>query len=142
MSLPVRPKSFRAAGDSEELRAVSVRRHAGFGLIPRELTTTPSCEPPPPPEAAEPITFEWWRHELRGGGHALTRQRKEGKVTLQDMIQSRETKVDNTGNVCLWPSEEVMTWHLLEHKKEMLEGEDHEPRTHTRIEHLCVHQSS
>ena len=41
------------------------------------------------------------------------RQRAGGKVTLKDMRESFSTGVDNTGNVCLWPAEEVMAHYIL-----------------------------
>jgi hypothetical protein len=49
----------------------------------------------------------------------LTRQRAAGKVTLRDMRESFNSKIDNTGNVCIWPSEEVMTFCLLQRTKDL-----------------------
>ena len=46
-------------------------------------------------------------------GAVAVRQRAGGKVTLKDMRESFSTGVDNTGNVCLWPAEEVMAHYIL-----------------------------
>jgi calmodulin-lysine N-methyltransferase len=46
------------------------------------------------------------------------RQRSKGAVTLKDMRDSFATGVDNTGNVCLWPAEEVMAHYILSRASE------------------------
>jgi len=53
-----------------------------------------------------------------GTGSVAVRQRAGGQVTLKDMRDSFATGVDNTGNVCLWPAEEVMAHYMLSRASE------------------------
>ena len=68
-------------------------------------------------EGSEEACYEWVHYSLEpvcpGRGSVAVRQRAGGKVTLKDMRESFSTGVDNTGNVCLWPAEEVMAHYIL-----------------------------
>ena len=68
-------------------------------------------------DGADEASYEWVYYDLdsicSGRGSVAVRQRAGGKVTLNDMRESFATKVDNTGNVCLWPAEEVMAHYIL-----------------------------
>jgi hypothetical protein len=68
-------------------------------------------------EGAEEASYEWVHYGLEPicprKGAVAVRQRSGGKVTLKDMRESFSTGVDNTGNVCLWPAEEVMAHYIL-----------------------------
>jgi len=112
-------------GSDADLKAVSVRRHSTFNLFPCEEIPAPSESiPPPAEEGKENVPYQWLRYRIAGvgvhmGESVLVRQRMGGKVTLADMKSSFATGVDNTGNVCLWPAEEVMLHYLLEHSAEL-----------------------
>ena len=68
-------------------------------------------------DPSEDAAYEYVHYNLDvlcpGQGAVAVRQRKAGKVTLKDMRESFSTGIDNTGNVCLWPAEEVMTHYIL-----------------------------
>lgn len=85
---------------------ISVRRFSGFNLFSKEICESES-------------DYQWLDYQLkRGLAESVTlvhkpmflRQRSR-QVSIGDL-----TGFDNTGNVCLWPSEEVLTYYLLKHK--------------------------
>ena len=91
---------------------ISVRRFSGFNLFSKKLYQNEG-------------DYEWL--ECRLGDEImedssvhkplLIKQRSR-QVILEDL-----TGFDNTGNVCLWPSEEVLTYYLLKHKDRLIMNE-------------------
>lgn len=110
--------SAGAVGKSADLAAVSVRRHSSFGLLP-VLRSEPADSAA---GGSQQATYEWVHYDLASlSTERMTvavRQRQAGKVTLEDMRESFATGVDNTGNVCLWPAEEVMAHYVLSRKEQ------------------------
>ena len=87
----------------KEGNEISVRRFEGFNLFSKQvLHFDNECE----------ADYEWleYRHDNIVGQPLLIKQRCR-KVILEDL-----TGFDNTGNVCLWPSEEVLASYVLNHK--------------------------
>lgn len=82
---------------------ISVRRFEGFNLFSKQVFHFDNeCE----------ADYEWleYRHDNIVDQPLLIKQRSR-KVILEDL-----TGFDNTGNVCLWPSEEVLASYVLNHK--------------------------
>ena len=118
-----------ADGVGADLKAVSVRRHSSFDLLPvlkvrnqsksAETSNWQSRLPPPltvmlagqseaaTREGSEEASYEWVHYSLEpvcpGKGSVAVRQRAGGKVTLKDMRESFSTGVDNTGNRLVLP---------------------------------------
>lgn len=109
----LRPNTFEQGDD---LKAVSVRRHSSFNLLPVLKSEAAASD------CSEEASYEWVHYNLEllcpGKGSCAVRQRIAGKVTLKDMRESFSTGVDNTGNVCLWPAEEVMAHYILSRASE------------------------
>lgn len=89
---------------------ISVRRFSGFNLFSRNLFKSEG-------------DYDWLEYLLRDEivesdssvvKPLLIKQRSR-QVILEDL-----TGFDNTGNVCLWPSEEVLTYYLLKHKDRLI----------------------
>ncbi|XP_068728185.1 calmodulin-lysine N-methyltransferase-like [Montipora capricornis] len=82
---------------------VSVRRFSGFNLFSKTFLESEG-------------DYEWTDYRLFGS-HVnkpmLVKQRSR-QVILEDL-----TGFDNTGNVCLWPSEEVLTYYLVKNKNQL-----------------------
>jgi calmodulin-lysine N-methyltransferase len=36
-------------------------------------------------------------------------------VSIKDLLAAADSKIDNTGNICVWPSEDVLAWYMLRH---------------------------
>lgn len=93
---------------------VSVRRFAGFNLFSKKIVQIES-------ELNEnEADYEWVeyrpRAEIATTGNSLDNtlmliKQRCRKVVLEDL-----TGFDNTGNVCLWPSEEVLASYVLKRK--------------------------
>ena len=92
--------------DKEDTK-ISVRRFEGFNLFSKEVVHFDNeCE----------ADYEWlgYRTDCRYKGivdQPLFIKQRCRKVSLEDL-----TGFDNTGNVCLWPSEEVLASYVLNHK--------------------------
>lgn len=87
----------------EEGNEISVRRFEGFNLFSKQVAHFDNeCD----------ADYEWldYRHDSIFDQPLFIKQRCR-KVILEDL-----TGFDNTGNVCLWPSEEVLASYLLNHK--------------------------
>lgn len=78
----------------------SVRRHRGFNLLPSavvELHTDPR--------------FERIVYSIPTMGVQLNvLNRVDGTLTVTELASHQSHGVDNTGNVCIWPSEEVLAY--------------------------------
>ena len=93
-----------------ELSSVSVRRFSKFGLFTTDV---------PPPDPAHPLssTAQWLKYTYTPSNPSSTAtevsvKHLEDRVSLEAMMG-----FNNTGNVCVWPSEEVLAYHCLEHKQ-------------------------
>ena len=105
--------------DETEIHTVSVRRFSSFGLFQVAtctsscLSTSDSAQPPPISDLSalwqlysyassdvSPTAIEAWVKVL------------EPRVSLEAMMG-----FDNTGNVCVWPAEEVLAYYCLEHRE-------------------------
>lgn len=95
----------------KEDNKISVRRFAGFNLFSKKVVHIDNeCE----------TDYEWldYRHgretvKTAAIDQPLFIKQRCRKVVLEDL-----TGFDNTGNVCLWPSEEVLASYVLKHKDE------------------------
>ena len=77
---------------------ISVRRFSSYNLFTRKTVGRDNSD-----REFEWLTFTTARHQQP----VFIRQRMR-QVVLQDL-----TGFDNTGNVCLWPSEEVLAYYVL-----------------------------
>ena len=87
----------------KEDNQISVRRFEGFNLFSKKVVHFDNeCE----------ADYEWldYRHDSIVD-QPLFIKRRCRKVIVEDL-----TGFDNTGNVCLWPSEEVLASYVLKHK--------------------------
>jgi len=82
-------------------RGASVRRFTTYGLVDSKMLD----------QAGKHMTVEY---TLGGGLRVRLRQRKEDSVSLEDFEAFNESGVDNTGNVCLWLAEEVLSHWILQ----------------------------
>jgi hypothetical protein len=48
-----------------------------------------------------------------------TREPRETKLSLEDLVSHRTTGVDNTGNICVWDSERTLAYLLYHHFKDL-----------------------
>ncbi|KAG7462650.1 hypothetical protein MATL_G00187040 [Megalops atlanticus] len=91
--------------DSEEVQRVSVRRFSSFNLFSRTRVMTSEMD--------DPSDGDWV--EYRSASYpqfsALLRDNL-GPIRVDEVLNS----FDNTGNVCVWPSEEVMAHYCLKRR--------------------------
>lgn len=91
----------------KEDNKISVRRFSGFNLFSKKVVHIDNeCE----------ADYEWLDYRETAKTSTIVDQplfikQRCRKVVLEDL-----TGFDNTGNVCLWPSEEVLAYYVLKHK--------------------------
>ncbi|XP_047459772.1 calmodulin-lysine N-methyltransferase [Mugil cephalus] len=96
--------------DSPEVKQVSVRRFASFDLFSRKRLVAPD-----PSDTSDDQWVEY-RSVYFPEYSALLRDNL-GPLRVNEVLKS----FDNTGNVCVWPSEEVMAHYCLQ-KRHMFKG--------------------
>ncbi|XP_060728126.1 calmodulin-lysine N-methyltransferase isoform X3 [Tachysurus vachellii] len=91
--------------DSIKVQPVSVRRFSSFNLFSR--TQVPSLESDGPSDG------QWieCKSSCFPQYSALIRE-TQGTIKMEEVLSS----FDNTGNVCVWPSEEVMAYYCLKNR--------------------------
>ena len=99
-----------------EIHTVSVRRFSSFGLF-RVATCTPSCLSDADSAQPPPISGLWQLYSYASSG--LLPSAIEASVKVLEPRVSLEAMVgfNNTGNVCVWPAEEVLAYYCLEHRE-------------------------
>ena len=82
----------------------SVRRHPGFNLF----TQKPYCFC-----KSEPY-FDYSEVCVNSQASFVMRKMASGRISLKDLVSHhQEHGVDNTGNVCVWPAEEVLGYYSI-----------------------------
>ncbi len=94
--------------EGHEPGRASVRRFQSFGLITTSAASGPSTQP----AVAVSKGFEWFLYEMISSISVAKIHLRHivAPVSLQDMLG-----FNNTGNVCVWPSEEVLALHCVRH---------------------------
>lgn len=82
---------------------ISVRRFSGFKLFSKKIVDV---------NDESDADYEWLEYSF--DDNPLFIRQRSRQVILEDL-----TGFDNTGNVCLWPSEEVLAYYLLKHKDQL-----------------------
>jgi len=93
-----------------EQKKLTRRPTGGFGFV--EVTRT---------EGENVGEWEINQYHLSEDTTILLRQRREDSFVLDDFRVSNDHRIDNTGVVCLWPAEEVLT-HFCSANKELFKG--------------------
>jgi calmodulin-lysine N-methyltransferase len=81
----------------------SVRRHSSFGLF--------ACSQREDVEHADLMVQET---VLSPTHSVVLRLRKPDSVTFDDLKAAQDSRIDNTGNIQQWPSEEVLAFWCLQ----------------------------
>ncbi|XP_066535160.1 calmodulin-lysine N-methyltransferase [Hoplias malabaricus] len=92
--------------DSAEVQQVSVRRFSSFNLFSRVKVASS--------ESDDPVDGQWveYRSACFPQYSAFLRDNL-GPIRVDEVLNS----FDNTGNVCVWPSEEVMAYYCLKERQ-------------------------
>lgn len=104
--------------------AASVRRFTTFGLVHQQsvgpdskaLDDLKSALSPEELESASDFYFHgesWAQYRCDGAAKPVYVYDRKEAVTLEEMMG-----FNNTGNVCIWPSEEILAVYCLEHLEE------------------------
>jgi len=64
------------------------------------------------PKATKFAVYEYVLDDKYG---ILTREPRQSRLSLNDLISHRTTGVDNTGNICVWDSEKTLAYLLYNH---------------------------
>ncbi|XP_062851127.1 calmodulin-lysine N-methyltransferase [Trichomycterus rosablanca] len=91
--------------DSIEVQQVSVRRFSSFNLFTRSRVSTTENDSPSDDQWIE------YKSACFPQYSALLRDNL-GPIKVEEVL----TSFDNTGNVCVWPSEEVMAYYCLKNR--------------------------
>lgn len=85
---------------------VSVRRHQGFQLLP--CTSFNNIN-------NDRTTYQYLQYTLPNNKQPIIRIHRSEAVSLHDVKSAMAQSIDNTGNICIWPSEEILTYIALKH---------------------------
>ncbi|KAM6915879.1 calmodulin-lysine N-methyltransferase [Xenentodon cancila] len=95
--------------DSPEIKQVSVRRFSTFDLFSRTNLTQ---------DDSDTSDDQWVEYtSVCSPGYSALLRDNLGPLRVNEVLNS----FDNTGNVCVWPSEEVMAHYCLQ-KRHMFKG--------------------
>ncbi|XP_053730874.1 calmodulin-lysine N-methyltransferase isoform X1 [Synchiropus splendidus] len=90
--------------DSPDVKQVSVRRFATFDLF---------CRKPVKPDTSDDTDDQWVEYRsVRFPEFSALLRDNLGPLRVNEVLNS----FDNTGNVCVWPSEEVMAHYCLQNR--------------------------
>jgi hypothetical protein len=66
-------------------------------------------------EKSKASKYAVYQYELNEQCRILTREPRENRLSLHDLVSHRTTGVDNTGNICVWDSERSLAYLLYHH---------------------------
>ncbi|XP_059065782.1 calmodulin-lysine N-methyltransferase isoform X1 [Cryptomeria japonica] len=116
--LPRLKPDFADILSQEQTKQISRKPAGGFGLIsnclvePKQEDYTGATVGPLLSTGKKDMLVEYTLPSCRAVTIML-QQRRENSVDLKDFEISKKQEIDNTGIVCLWPSEEVMTYFCI-----------------------------